>query len=310
MILIFNVLLALVFNNPINEINDEILFIGHAYGNPHTYYDEKIDPSLLSFFKKNDVSHYKYIIWGGDFIETCSNEAEVNNFFKTLPNRIIEKSIFLFGNHEFTCYDNDNFNFVKKNENQVIQINGYDLFFINSNFENLNDVNESLDIVQESSKKIIFTHQVIFSRNNWFLRTNSRDFYKLGNIFYDKLIETNNDFTIITGDVGAFKRMPYLEYFKDSDNNLIASGLGNSSNNYIVSLKFENNNLSFFKINLDNNIKTKLDPSNVLLSTLINSVQFFFFSKKRAVLFILLLITPFFYFLYKKIKNEKNTNNS
>lgn len=300
MILIFNIILALIFNNPINKINDEVLFIGHAYGNPHNLSDEKIEPIVLNFLKNNDTSIYKYIVWGGDFIETCSNEVEVENFFKDLPDRVIEKSIFLFGNHEFPCYNNNNFNFIKKNENQVIRIKDYDLFFINSNFEKLNQVDEALEIIQESSKKIIFTHQVIFSPNNWFLRTNSRDFYSLGNIFYDKLIETDNDFTLITGDIGAFKRMPYLEYFKNSENNLIASGLGNSSNNYIISLKFENDNLSFFKINLDNNIKTKLEANNIFLSTVINSFQFFFFSKKRAVLFLLFLIMLLFYFLRKK----------
>ena len=94
--------------------------------------------------------------------------------------------------------------------------------------------------------------------------------------------------------------MPYLVYFNDSENNLVASGLGNSSNNYIVSLKIDQNNLSFFKINLDNNLKTELEADNVLLSTLINSVQFFFFSKKRAVLFIILIIFPLFYLVYKK----------
>ena len=35
MILIFNVLLTLIFNNPINEINDEVLFIKKPiYGSP------------------------------------------------------------------------------------------------------------------------------------------------------------------------------------------------------------------------------------------------------------------------------------
>ena len=300
MILVFKIITALILINPLNSSGEEILFIGHAYGNPHNLTDEKIEPSVLNFINNTDTSLYKYIVWGGDFIENCKNETEINNFLEFVPKKILAKSIFLFGNHEFLCYDNTKFNFIKKNENQVIRIKDYDLFLINSNFENINQVDRAIEIVKESSKKIIFTHQVVFSPNNWFLRTNSRDFYSLGNIFYDKLIARKDKFTLISGDIGAFKRMPYLVYFNDSENNLVASGLGNSSNNYIVSLKIDQNNLSFFKINLDNNLKTELEADNVLLSTLINSVQFFFFSKKRAVLFIILIIFPLFYLVYKK----------
>ena len=71
--LFFNVLLYIFFISPINENDTELLFIGHAYGNPHAGNDEKIEPSLLTFLNNKDLSKYKYIVWGGDFFETCSN---------------------------------------------------------------------------------------------------------------------------------------------------------------------------------------------------------------------------------------------
>ena len=302
--LFFNVLLYIFFISPINENDTELLFIGHAYGNPHAGNDEKIEPSLLTFLNNKDLSKYKYIVWGGDFFETCSNESEVENFFKLLPYKAIEKSIFVYGNHEMYCYEKETLRFIKKNENQLITINDYDLFFINSNFKNINQVNQALKLVEKSEKKIIFTHQVIFSPDNWFLRTNSRDFYSVANKFYNELIKISKNITIISGDIGAFKRMPYLVYFKNSGNNLIASGLGNGVNNYIVSIKIEKNDLSFHKINLDDGTKSSLKPDNINYSTTINAIQFFFFSKKRGFAFVLLLISPIFYFIYRKYKKN------
>ena len=52
--LFFNVLLYIFFISPINENDTELLFIGHAYGNPHAGNDEKIEPSLLTFLNNKD----------------------------------------------------------------------------------------------------------------------------------------------------------------------------------------------------------------------------------------------------------------
>lgn len=281
-----------------NQESHKILFIGHAYGQPELY-NNNLDPSVIDFFNNYSTENYSYIIWGGDFINDCNSSIEISNFYKKIPKNVIQKSLFIWGDHEFECYNNDNFNFLKIDENRVITINNYDLFLLNTNFIDNSEYKESLKKINSSDRiKVLFTHNVIFSKSNWFLRSNGRDYYDLANLFYDELSK-EEELTIITGDVGAIKGTPYLTYFKKDKTNLLSSGIGNGKNNFALEIELNTNNISFNKLNLDNNISEELKP-NYFLATLYNLIFNFFLSKKRAVIFFTLVI--FFIFIHKRYK--------
>jgi hypothetical protein len=281
-----------------NQESHKILFIGHAYGQPELY-NYNLDPSVIDFFNNYSTENYSYIIWGGDFINDCNSSIEISNFYKKIPKNVIQKSLFIWGDHEFECYNNDNFNFLKIDENRVVTINNYDLFLLNTNFIDNSEYKESLKKINSSNRiKVLFTHNVIFSKSNWLLRSNGRDYYDLANLFYDELSK-EEELTIITGDVGAIKGTPYLTYFKKDKTNLLSSGIGNGKNNFALEIELNTNNISFNKLNLDNNISEELKP-NYFLATLYNLIFNFFLSKKRAVIFFTLVI--FFMFIHKRYK--------
>tara|TARA_X000000368_G_scaffold153911_1_gene121259 strand:- start:10926 stop:11852 length:927 start_codon:yes stop_codon:yes gene_type:complete len=270
-----------------NDNLDTILFIGHAYGQPGL--DNKvIDPSVSNFINNYSTEKYRYIIWGGDFINDCNSSEEISNFFQSIPEIVLQKSLFIWGDHEFECYGNENFKFLEEDENRMLTINNFDLFLLNTNFNEAYEYQNILKRINSSSRtKILFTHNVIFSKSNWLLRSNGRDFYDLANVFYDELPK-EEELTIITGDVGAIKGTPYITYFKKDKTNLLSSGIGNGKNNFALEIELNSNNISFNKLNLDTNNSEELKP-NYITTTVYNFIFYFFLSKKRAVVFALLV---------------------
>ena len=132
--LIISFFLSTNFNIQNNTESKKILFIGHAYGMPEVY-NEMMDPSVSSFFQNYSASDYTYIVWGGDFINDCTSSIEISNFFESLPKGVVEKSLFIWGDHEFDCYENESFKFLKNDENRLVTIDEYDIFLLNSNFK-------------------------------------------------------------------------------------------------------------------------------------------------------------------------------
>lgn len=287
-----NFIIFTIFSLGISTFNntEEFLFIGHAYGSTFEK-DHQIDPKLLSFFYQGGLENYKYIIWGGDFIEDCNNEVEIYNFNNLLPKSVLEKSIYVIGNHESACYGLDKLSFIKKDENRLLRHSSHDIFFLNTNFKNYKEA-DSLSIIINSSKrdKLIFTHQVIFSKTDWLFRTNSRENYAIANYFYDRINKDKNRINFIAGDVGAYTKMPFLTFFKNRNNNFITSGIGNKKNNYVLAIRIENGEVTYNKINLDNHNKTNLNSSSIITYQIKNFFQYTFLSQKRTFVFILLFI--------------------
>ena len=94
----------------------------------------------------------------------------------------------------------------------MLTINNYDLFLLNGKFQRHTNIKDILNRINNSSRtKILFTHNVIFSKSNWLL-DQMEEFYDIANVFYDEL--PREKLTIISGDVGAIKGTPYLTYFK------------------------------------------------------------------------------------------------
>lgn len=282
----------LPYNQP-----EEILFIGHAYGNPSKS-DKQIHPPLISFFNSYNFENTKYIVWGGDFIADCFDNKEIENFLKLVPRKILDKSYFVLGNHEYVCFKDDKFIFKSIQENEVLKFNNYNLLLANTNFKSHTDIDKLEKIILKNKKNLIlFNHQIIFSKSNWIFRSNSRDNYELSNDLYDRIKDI--PLTIVSGDVGAFNNMPYLSFFKINNQSLLTSGLGNNDNNFILSISVLNNDLKFYSINLKDLKKAPINPNNYLLFTIKNFIQFFFLSKKRSVAFAFCCFIILFIISYK-----------
>jgi hypothetical protein len=141
------------------------------------------------------------------------------------------------------------------------------MFFINSNFKNINQVEKLVDTISKSSnysRIFIFNHQTFFEKNDLLLYTNSREFYELGYTFIEKISELNHsNIYFISGDIGSTKFHHDLIYYKKNNINMLANGLGNGKNNYGIEIVLSNKDqVNFNKLNLDSKEKTKLFPMN------------------------------------------------
>lgn len=224
------------------EPKQKYLFVGHAYGSP-SLNDKKIDPSLTDFLitKKNS---FDKLILGGDFIQDCYDDEERQNF-NLFYNQY--KPYFVIGNHEM-CPEIIDFSIKNFGDvNYFKEIDSNLLIFINTSFKNremlkktVSYVNHKIDSIKPHNV-LLFTHQVIFSKNDFYLRTNSRTFYNYGNKFYNQVFEkyhnSNIEFHLFSGDIGAFPYTPFAFYDKFNNFNFYASGLGNSIHNKAILLQ-------------------------------------------------------------------------
>ena len=251
--------LLIYFLNP----DYKILFFGHAYGSGDI--ENQSDLSFTNYIKNYSDDHDLFV-FGGDFIKNCNSNIEIEKFKKNI-NKVYDDSIFIYGNHEFYCYESDNIEFIKKHENSSLVVNDNIMFFINSNFENINQVEKLVDRISKSlsySRIFIFNHQTFFEKSDLLLRPNSREFYELGYTFLDKIIALNHsNIYLISGDIGSTIFQHDLIYYKKNNINMLASGLGNERNNYGIEIVFNNKDqVHFNKLNLDSKEKTKLFPMN------------------------------------------------
>ena len=298
--LFISILNFLFFHHNLNIESDKILFIGHGYGSPSDL-DQTIDPKLIKFLNSFRHEDYRYIVWGGDFLYECDDLIEISNFFKLIPKNVINKSLFIYGNHEFRCYDSPNLDFIKRDENRIINIGEFDIILANTNL-NINS-NKIFNSIESKNKKIVFSHQVMFSKSNWLFRANSRENYGVANNFFDKIKNHNSQLNIICGDVGAFRGVPYLTYFKENEMNLVTSGIGISENDFLLSINIpKKKNISFEKIDLNTFNYAPFLPENRLFFEIKNSFKFFFLSRKRSLLF--LITTIFFCIRFKFLRSK------
>ncbi len=224
------------------EQEQKYLFVGHAYGSP-ALNDKKIDPSLADFLV-NKKNSFDKLVLGGDFLQVCDDDEELQNF-NLFYNQY--KPYFVIGNHEMCpeILESSIKNF--GDVNYFKQIDSNLLLFINTSFKNdemvkktISYVNHKIDSIKPHNV-LLFTHQVIFSKNDFYLRTNSRTFYNYGNKFYDQVFKkyhkSNINFHLFSGDVGAFPYTPFAFYDKLNNFNFYASGLGNAMHNKAISLQ-------------------------------------------------------------------------
>ena len=213
----------------------KLLFVGHAYGS-HQLQDDKLDPLFLKFHNENK-EEYTQVVLGGDFIYDCTNKQELDNlnaFYKRNDVRLV------IGNHDNCEEIYELLDFNKKSENYYELVDKNLIFYLNTSkgdSEKIENIIKYIDTVieRESPRNIIiFTHQLIFSSSDWYVRTNSRKYYNYGNKIYKEIYEKyfndEKQFYFISGDIGAFKFTPYAFYDEDENFSFLASGIGNGLN--------------------------------------------------------------------------------
>tara|TARA_B100001093_G_C26852881_1_gene1025934 strand:+ start:3284 stop:4165 length:882 start_codon:yes stop_codon:yes gene_type:complete len=222
---------------------EKILFIGHAYGS-HTADDKTLDPLFLEFNSKYG-SKYGQIVLGGDFIFDCQDEIEFKNFIKFYR---LNTPKLVIGGHD-NCKKIFNL-FKDYNEVNFYEKKGQNLFFyLNTNIKSNQEVDLLYDYViniinmELPQNVIIFSHQLIYSESDWYVRTNSRGFYEYGNKFYKKIYsnyyKNKLNFYLIAGDIGAFPYTPYAFYDNDENFNLLGVGIGNSRHYKALELELD-----------------------------------------------------------------------
>ena len=259
----------------------KILFIGHAYGS-HSEIDRKLDSDVIKILENES---YDEFVFGGDFIYNCNDEIEFDNLIKNINGKNIKLTI---GNHD-DCEKVKTFiknKYLSINQKQIV--NNTLILYLNTSINNQTDLNKLIDYtinsIQEEKNVIIFCHQVIFSKNDFYLRTNSRKFYDYGNKFYNFLTEkylgSDKNVFIITGDIGAFDYTPYSFYDKNEKFRLYASGIGNS---------FHKNGINI-EINKDGLIEAnfiKLKNSKLLKKRQFNKIKNQLYQTPKLVLFLI-----------------------
>ena len=121
-----------------------------------------------------------------------------------------------------------------------------------------------------------------------------------------KNCETENNFTLIAGDVGARKNLPYLTYFNKDGLNLISSGIGNLINDYVLNIRVSNidDNLKFYKLSLNDFNEKEIKPQNEIYFTINNILKYILFSKTK-IFSLLIFLSISMILIFWKIKINK-----
>lgn len=296
---LYQLLFIILFIN-FSYSQEKLYYVGHAYGNP-SLKDQKLDPSVLNFLKNETTK----IVYGGDFIYDANDETEIQNFLEFNKKR---DYVLIPGNHDVTLKS-------LKHQKNRFEIKNKNLFlYLNTNFKHTNDVQNCVDFVSKTILKkkfkniLIFTHQLIYSKSNFDIRTNSRDNYQLANLFYDEILEflikENTNIFIYSGDIGGFKYTPYCYFNKINKLSFYASGLGNDSNNYCIEIKIDNNdNVSNLFIDLNTSKRVKPERFSLWKVRLYQLPKLILYEfKLRYKIFITVIITCFVFTLYLRKK--------
>ena len=296
---LYQLLFIILFIN-FSYSQEKLYFIGHAYGNP-SLKDQKLDPSVLNFLKNETTK----IIYGGDFIYDARDEIEIQNFLGFNKER---DYVLIPGNHDVTLKS-------FKHQKNRFEIKNKNLFlYLNTNFKDFNEVQNSVDFVSKTIRKkkfkniLIFSHQLIYSKSNFDIRTNSRDNYQPTNLFYDEifefLIKENTNIYIYSGDIGAFKYTPYCYFNKIKNLSFYASGLGNGSNNYCIEIKIDSNdNVSNLFVDLNTSKREKPERFSLWKVRLYQFPKLILYEfKLRYQIFITAIVTFFVFALYLRKK--------
>lgn len=112
---------------------------------------------------------------------------------------------------------------------------------------------------------VILSHQLFFSKSDFYVRVNSRKYYDYGNNLYDKVY---NHF--FAGDIGAFPLTPYSFY--NNVDNFIFYGfeVGNEKNHKAILIEMNND----IKVNFVDIKSRVIEPKEKYLKYKVQFYQF------------------------------------
>ena len=273
----------------------KILFIGHAYGS-HSEMDKKLDRDVIKILENEN---YNEFVFGGDFIYNCDDDNEFENLIENINEINVKLTI---GNHD----DCEKVKTFIKNKylsiNQKAELNNTIILYLNTSIKNQSDLDELIKYTASSIKDnenvIIFCHQVIFSPNDFYLKTNSRKFYDYGVKFYNYLRETylgsKKKIYIFSGDIGAFDYTPHSYYEKNENFYLFASGIGNSFYKNGVSIELNyNGKITTRFINLKNFLIENPKKYNKIYNQIYQFPKLALFYLRKHILFLVIILSSF-----------------
>ena len=291
----------------------KILFIGHAYGS-HSEIDKKLDRDVIKILEDEN---YNEFVFGGDFIYNCNDDNEFDNLIEDINEINVKLTI---GNHD-DCEKVKTFiknKYLSINQKQIL--NNTIILYLNTSIKNQYDLDNLIAFTERSIKDyenvIIFCHQVIFSKNDFYLRTNSRKFYDYGVKFYNYLKETylgsKKKIYIFTGDIGAFDYTPHSFYEKNENFYLFASGIGNSfyKNGVSIDLNY-NGKITAKFINLKNSLIEDPKKYNKIYNQFYQFPKLtLFYLKKHILILVLILGSSTILLNYSKFKKWEKYKHS
>ena len=211
LILVFS--LTIFFLNSKKKVKiQEPIFIGHVYGD-HNNSDIPYKP-LKKVINKNNLD---FIVFGGDITKNHEDFYSFNNYFLNI------NKLYVKGNHDKNIYEKTEFWKKKK-------------------FKNLNLINlsnqEVSDIYSNSFK--FYTDTFFISHYNWFekvfhpLKPSNQSLGIKNNLKFDEINNFGKVNKFISGDCGKYSDKPPYILAKYKDNFFLCTGLGQSSNNFII----------------------------------------------------------------------------
>ena len=211
LLLIFILAVSIFFFENKVKIQEPI-FIGHVYGD-HKNSDIPYEP-LKKVIKKNNLD---FIIFGGDITKNHKDFHIFDNYFFNF------NKLYIKGNHDKNIYD-------KKK------------FWKKKTFKNLN-------LINLSNQKILEIYNINFndyeetyfiSHYNWFekvflpTKPSNQSLGTENTLKFDKIKSFGKGNKFISGDCGKYADKPPYVLAKYKNNYFLCTGLGQSSNNFII----------------------------------------------------------------------------
>ena len=294
----FTLLFFLLHINFINsqDLENKFLFVGHPYGSPNIK-DKIIVPDLVKFIQEKQDILFDNVVFGGDIVSDCNDEIEVQNALKIID---LYKIKFVIGNHD-RC---DRMLEIAKKRfgslNSFEIINNTLILYLNTSINSDEEVRELYDFIKthininNPEDVIIFSHQLMFSKSDFHVRTNSRELYDYANKLFDKIYNElfNKDFNIhfFNGDIGAFIFTPYAFYDKINNFNFYAVGLGNKFKSKGILIEINNN----VKVNFVDLNTSVIEPKEKYMKYKVQAYQLpkliLYYIKKHFIYFLILII--------------------
>ncbi len=234
------ILLAFIDECQIEKINyipeNSTLIVGHAYGSPdsnNNFISNKIKNLIIQ-------NKFKEVIFTGDVLKLPSEKKweELNDlFYKNKTNFYIAP-----GNHDVGIGENDKLlNIYKKSQIKPkkfphkIKTNDFLIIIENTSSNPWKLSEETLDLIfnkNYNKNLLILTHHIIVKDLLKF--TNSKQGMPKELYSFNKF--KNYNFTIISGDSGAFETLPRIGCFQKNEFYYIFNGIGDISNDTVIIL--------------------------------------------------------------------------